>query len=69
MFKFAGGTLHCILTQAYKHCYCCVAGPEKTAHQQASPEQTHWTALHYATITGNYDVVRYEKVQFKTIWF
>jgi hypothetical protein len=45
------------------------AGPEKTAHQQASPEQTHWTALHYATITGNYDVVRLEKVQLKTIWF
>ncbi len=57
MFKFAGGTLRCILTQAYKHC-CLFAGPEKTAHQQASPEQTHWTALHYATITGNYDVVR-----------
>ncbi len=34
------------------------AGPEKNQHLEASPEQTHWTALHYATITGNYDVVR-----------
>ena len=25
---------------------------------QASPEQQHWTALHYATMIGNYDVVR-----------
>jgi hypothetical protein len=51
MFKFAGGTLYRIYIKLF-------AGPEKTAHQQASPEQTHWTALHYATITGNYDVVR-----------
>lgn len=25
---------------------------------EASPEHQHWTALHYATMTGNYDVVR-----------
>jgi hypothetical protein len=53
MFKFAGGTLKRTSTATVVF-----AGPEKTAHQQASPEQTHWTALHYATITGNYDVVR-----------
>jgi hypothetical protein len=52
-----GGTLYGFLNQAYKHS-CLFAGPEKTAHQQGNPEQTHWTALHYATITGNYDVVR-----------
>jgi len=33
-------------------------GPERSGCIEASPEQQHWAALHYATMTGNYDVVR-----------
>jgi len=32
-------------------------GPERGC-LEANPEQQHWTALHYATMIGNYDVVR-----------
>ena len=32
-------------------------GPGKSS-RQAAAEQQQWTALHYASLTGNYDVVR-----------
>ena len=38
------------------HCNVC-SGPSKQS-RHASPEQQSWAALHYATTTGNYDVVR-----------
>ena len=33
------------------------SGPSKQS-RHANPEQQSWAALHYATTTGNYDVVR-----------